>query len=558
MMHGRRLATVRELIVLTTPESGAVLDRISAWADENDIALTVLDVGDDVTTEQFDTARETLGIVVGGDGVFLEAARTFTPHSIPFLGINTGSLAFLSRVYPEQATDALTEILRGRSTVHRRQQYHVSGADLDTTGINEVTIETVPPEKSHGRKVCKLHCFVDTEYVGEYFGTGLIISTPTGSTGQALSNDGPIHYPNNNFTLQIVPYQTHNVSAKPIVVSEESTIRVVPETEAMVVIDGGRHVTHVEDEVIEITGAERPVQVVRTSFDDPFMAALAGKLGWSLRELTDAGPTETLPETAPEDFLTVASRVAREAARAAGEALRELHGQVEQIKYKSDKADIVTEADYQSQHIIEAVIENEFPSHGFRSEEDMVVEGTPEYVWIVDPLDGTGNFAHGNPNYAISIAMVDENREPVVGVVYNPEADEMFHAVRGRGCYQNDVRAEPTDRNRLDEGMLLSGYDPQGAFLRQFYDETQGVRRIGSAALNLAYVAVGSADAVWENDTYPWDVAAGILLLREAGGRITDETGSEYRLVLDEDATRRPLLGSNGSLHDALLAHFER
>jgi myo-inositol-1(or 4)-monophosphatase len=141
-------------------------------------------------------------------------------------------------------------------------------------------------------------------------------------------------------------------------------------------------------------------------------------------------------------------------------------------------------------------------------------------------------------------------------VVHSPETDEVFHAVRGGGAYRNDTPIQPTDRDRLDESMLLSGYDPNGSFLRAFYEETRGVRRLGSAALNLCYVAAGSADAVWEYDTYPWDVAAGLCILREAGGRVTDDTGDEYELRLDDREARAPLLASNGPLHPALLDHL--
>jgi myo-inositol-1(or 4)-monophosphatase len=558
-MHGRRLATTEEIVALATPNSDTALDRLESWTTTHDVDLTVLDISEGVTEDDYTEAPETLGVTIGGDGAFLEGVRAFAPREIPFMGINTGTLSFLARVKPERTTDALTEVFRGRGTIHSRQQYHVTGAGLDTTGINEVTVENIPPAEPHGSKVCKLHVFVDGEYVGMYFGSGVIVSTPTGSTGQALSNRGPIHYPNNNFTLQIVPFETHNVSAEPIIVSQESTVQVVPEGRVKATVDGGREVVETgEEDVITITGADQSAHVVRTSYDDPFMPALTDKLGWGLRGVEDDGPVERLPGgDAEPDFLTRALRVAREAARAAGEPLHELHGQVEQVEYKSNKADIVTEADYQSQRIISTVIDNEFPEHGIRSEEDLEVEGDPEYLWLVDPLDGTGNFAHGNPNYAVSIALVDAELEPLVGVVYNPETDETFHAVRGRGAYQNDNPMGPTDRDRLDESMLLSGYDPEGQFLQRFYYDTQGVRRLGSAALHLAYVAAGSADAVWEYDTHPWDVAAGLLLLREAGGRVTDDDGEEYRLRLNAQDVRTPLLGSNASLHDSLLEHLD-
>ena len=132
----------------------------------------------------------------------------------------------------------------------------------------------------------------------------------------------------------------------------------------------------------------------------------------------------------------------------------------------------------------------------------------------------------------------------------------MFYAIEGRGAYRNDTPIEPTNRDRLDESMLLSGYDPDGAFLQAFYQETRGVRRLGSAALHLCFVAAGSADALWEYDTYPWDVAAGLCILREAGGRATGADGEEYVVSLDEGDERTPLLASNGPLHPALLDHL--
>ena len=563
-MHGRRLATTEEVVALATPDSEVALDNLSSWARTEGIDLTVRDVGETVTDDDYSRAQETLGVTVGGDGAFLEGVRAFVPKEIPLLGINTGTLAFLARVRPEETADALSEVVRGRGRIHARQQYHVEGPGLDATGINEVTIEKTPPEERHGAKVGRLHAFVDDEYLGEYFGTGLIVNTPTGSTGRALSNDGPIHYPHDNFTLQIVPYEAHNIGTRSVVVSQEATVSVVPEDEFRVVIDGGREVVDVESgETLRITGADKPAYVVRTPNDEPFVPALASKLGWGLRGVDDEGPVDRLPpaDEDPEPFLERACRVAREAAHAAGEPLRELHGRVEQVEYKSDKADIVTEADYQSQHVVATAIANEFPDHAIRSEEETDRGGDGAYTWLLDPLDGTGNFAHGNPNYSISVALIGPDDRPLVGVVYNPETDETFHAVDGGGAYQNGVRIEPTDRDRLDESMLLSGYDPDGAFLQRFYHETQGVRRLGSAALHLAYVAAGSADAVWEYDTHPWDVAAGLVILREVGGRVTDATGGRYALATDDDGSddepRRPMLASNGSLHSALLDHLD-
>jgi myo-inositol-1(or 4)-monophosphatase len=556
-MHGRRLATTDNVVCVAADDSDSVLDNLESWTTTHGMDLRVLEVGEHLG-DRIGDEEETLGLAVGGDGTFLEGVRTFAPQKIPLMGINTGTLAFLARIQPRDIEAALTETLRGRATVYERQQFRVEGAGLEAVGVNELMIEAIPPEEPIGRKICRLDVFVDDEYVGQYDGTGLAINTPTGSTGLALSAGGPIHYPNDNSTLQVTPLHTHMMGVRPMVVSESTDITIVPESRVQISVDGGRYHTTVEtDDVLRVTGADNRAHIVRTSYDDTFMTALAAKLGWGIRETEKDLPREFLhAETQQQNFLAAASRVAREAAISAGEPLRELHGQVEQVEYKSNKFDLVTGADRQADRIIMTAIENEFPDHTIRSEESPTRQGSGEYTWLVDPLDGTGNFAHGNPNYSVVIALLDGDDRPVVGVVYSPETDEMFHAIAGRGAYRNDTPIGPTDRDRLDESMLLSGYDPDGAFLQAFYQETRGVRRLGSAALHLCFVAAGSADALWEFDTYPWDVAAGLCILREAGGRATNAEGEDYAVTLDRDEERTPLLASNGSLHDPLLDHL--
>ena len=547
--------------MLAAPDSDSMVDRVTSWTNTHDISVTTLDVGTSVTDEHVDRTKTTMGVTVGGDGTFLEGARAFAPHQIPLLGINSGTLAFLARVNQTDVEDALSEVFRGRASVNARQQYEVVSDDINTTGINEVFLRKHPPEERYGTKVGSLHVFVDDEYVGQYFGSGLIISTPTGSTGRAYSNHGPVHYPQDNRTLQIVPHETISAAVDPIVVSCDSDIRVVLDDDFDIDIDGGRQFQRLEaGTVVKVTGADQPAQAVRTSYDDPFITALVDKLDWGLRTVDEDGPRSSLTDIGadkPTDFRVRAAQVAKEAAESAGEPLRELHGQVENIEYKTDKSDIVTEADYQANDIIRTAINSEFPNHMVQSEENDDVKPADGYVWLIDPLDGTGNFAHGNPNYSVSIALLEDG-VPIVGVVYATETDEMFHAVAGGGAYLNGNQIETTTRDRLDESMLLSGYDPDGGFLQAFYQETQGVRRLGSAALHLAYVAAGSADAVWEYDTLPWDVAAGLCLLREVGGRATDQHGTEYELLLEADGTTRtPLLASNGLLHDQLIEELE-
>lgn len=560
-MHGRTLATTESILAIASPTSDGARETLRQWVGANDMDLSVVEVGESID-DHYDETRATLGLTLGGDGTFLEGIKTFAPRSIPVLGINTGTLAFLTRVDPGDLGAALDETVGGRATVDYRQQLQVSAAGVDATGINDVTVQHIQPDDPVDRKISRLHVFADDEYVGVYGGTGLAVSTPTGSTGLSLSAGGPVHYPKNNHTLQVVPLHTHRMGVRPLIVDAGTTLEIVAERPVELLVDGGRSRTVLDaNEAITISGASKPAQVVRTSYDDHFFTAISKKLGWGLRNGDDSGPRHLLDadagEKGAEDVITRARRIATEAAYSAGEILRERHGQVESVEYKTDKADIVTEADYQSEHVITTVIRNEFPDHSVRSEEDVQYEGESEYCWLIDPLDGTGNFAHGNPNYAISIALLRGN-EPVLGVVYAPETDELFTGTADGDASENGTPLSTTDRDSLDESMLISGYDPDGTFLSHFYANTRGVRRLGASALNLCYLASGSADAVWEFDTYPWDVAAGLVIARAAGARLTDATGNPYTLDLDRRDRRTELLASNGPLHAELLSHLER
>ncbi len=559
-MYGRRLATIEEIIALVSPDCDDELAALTDWADANDVPVHTVSVGDDVDPV-YAPETEYLGVTLGGDGTFLEGVRQFSPKEIPMLGVNAGTLAFLASIAPEELPAALDEVITGQAAVDERQQLHVEAPGVDSTGINDVMIEPEPPENPHDRKIARLQVFTDGEYVGEYEGSGVAVATPTGSTGVSLSANGPIHYPKNNRSLQIVPLHTHQLGVRPLVVDADTDVEIVSGAAASLLVDGGRAHTDLEpDDTVTITGAETSALVVNTSYDDDFLTSVSEKLGWGIREdRHDTGKQDRIATggrnaASEPDFLEHARDVAREAARAAGQPLTELHGQTESVEYKSDKSDIVTEADYKADNIVTTVIANEFPDHAIRSEESAPVRGSDDYTWVVDPLDGTGNFAHGNPNYAISIALL-EGDEPVVGVVHAPEADEMFSAIAGQGATLDGNPITTTDRDSLDECMLLSGYDPDGTFLSHCYRETRGVRRLGSAALNLCYLASGSADAVWEYDTYRWDVAAGLVIAREAGATITTPDGTPYELRADQ-SPRNALLGSNGAVHDDLLAHL--
>ena len=557
-MHGRRLATTEKLIVLVSPDSDGPLARIENWAADRDIEVSAVELGEELE-DTYDPQQPTLGVTLGGDGTFLEGVKRFTPRGIPQLGVNAGTMAFLARVELDDLEAALDEVIRGRATVDSRQKLHVDTAGVDATGINDVMLQHVPPENPFDRKVTRLDVFADGEYVGQYEGTGIAVSTPTGSTGISLSAGGPIHMPANNHSMQVVPLHTHSLGVRPLVVSADTELSVVTREQASLLVDGGRaHKILSGGSVVSITGAAERAHVVRTSFDDQFMAAITDKLNWGIRG-EDDGPRDLLASDIPEREPTTVERahtIAQEAARSVGEPLRELHGRVEDVTYKTDKSDIVTEADQQANRIITTVIENEFPDHSIFSEEAPLREGDSDFTWVIDPLDGTGNFAHGNPQYSVSIGLLEAGT-PVMGVVYVPETDEMFHAVAGGDAYKGDTRIVTTDRDSLDESMLLSGWDPDGDFLTHFYQETRGVRALGSAALSLCYLANGSADGSWEYGTHPWDVAAGIVIARAAGATVTDCHGEPYEVEFDADG-RKELLASNGPLHPELLEHLQR
>jgi len=551
-MRGRRLATIEHIIAIVSPNSEETVERLEAWTADNGIEFSTVDVGDDIASP-WQEDMETLGVTIGGDGTFLEGIKQFAPRRIPLLGVNTGTLAFLVRVDVEDMEEALTETVQGRSEVDRRQQLHVSGPDLDATGINDVMIQHPTPDDPVERKITKLDVFADGEYVGEYDGTGLAVSTPTGSTGVSLSSGGPVHNPQNNSALQVVPLQTHKMGVRPLVLGNDTNIDIVAGEAADVLVDGGRHYLHLEEgESIRVTGADTAANIVRTSYDDDFYTALSELLGWGARGAVAKDPPEHVRATdeGDENELEHALRVASEAVRSVQEPLKELHGRVESVTVKTDKSDIVTEADYLSENIITTALENEFPAHGIRSEEDTYVEGGSAFTWQIDPLDGTGNYANGNPNYSVSVGLLKDG-EPVLGVVYAPETDELWSAIKGEQATRNGQPIGVTGRDDLAESMLMSGYDPDGAFLTHFYQDTRGVRRLGSAALHLCYLASGSADAVWEFDTYPWDVAAGVVIAEAAGATVTDTRGDQFELPGEEE--RSPMIGTNGHIHDEVI-----
>ncbi|HUG89182.1 MAG TPA: inositol monophosphatase family protein [Planctomycetaceae bacterium] len=248
------------------------------------------------------------------------------------------------------------------------------------------------------------------------------------------------------------------------------------------------------------------------------------------------------------DFLPTAE----EAARAAGRVLEDWAGRFT-VSEKSP-ANLVTEADFASQEAIHALIRERYPDHGFLGEEGLARTGRDAaYRWIIDPLDGTSNYVHRFPYYAVSIAL-EHAGELCVGVILDPTRDEMFAAVRGEGARLNGRPLRTSQIDRLEQTFAVASLpvavrrdDPAVERFTRVLEKVQTVQRTGSAALNLAYVAAGRIDAYWSSSLKAWDMAAGALLVREAGGRVTRLDGSEFQLDQPE------VLATNGmAIHNKL------
>ena len=226
-------------------------------------------------------------------------------------------------------------------------------------------------------------------------------------------------------------------------------------------------------------------------------------------------------------------------------------GEVEHLQVsRKGPADFVSTADRRTEDILRRELQRARPGYGFLMEERGEIPGTDtSNRWIVDPLDGTTNFLHSIPHFAISIAL-ERDGDLLAGIVYEPVHDEMFIAEKGTGAYLNDRRLRVAARRRLEDTVIATGIPFKGArdhplFLRQLraiMAETAGVRRFGAAALDLAYVAAGRYDGFWESGLHPWDMAAGIVLIREAGGFISEIDGGSNMMASGNIVTANDLL----------------
>jgi myo-inositol-1(or 4)-monophosphatase len=247
------------------------------------------------------------------------------------------------------------------------------------------------------------------------------------------------------------------------------------------------------------------------------------------------------------------TQVAIRAAYGAGEVLKRHFGHLDRVK-KKGAIDLVTAADLESEKTIVKEIQSVFPDHTILAEESGLHHGRPENCWIVDPLDGTTNFAHNLPIFSISIAF-SHDQETRLGIVFNPISGELFSATFGHGAQLNHRPIEVSSTPAMEESLLVTGfpYDLKDriADLMQRFEHTlcacQGIRRLGSAALDLCYVACGHFDGFWEENLKPWDTAAGVLIAQEAGGTITDFKGGPF------DLEGKQILATNGHIHQEMI-----
>jgi myo-inositol-1(or 4)-monophosphatase len=258
--------------------------------------------------------------------------------------------------------------------------------------------------------------------------------------------------------------------------------------------------------------------------------------------------------------MAIRSPVINVMANAALKAARGLNrdfGEVEQLQVSvKGPSDFVSSADLRAERTLKTELQRARPGYGLLFEESGAAEGSdPHHRWIVDPLDGTTNFLHGIPHFSISIAL-ERDGEIIAGLVYDPTRDEMYWAEKGAGAFLNDRRLRVSARRQLGEALIATGLPFRGhpkhpaynATLARVLEATSGVRRFGSAALDLAYVAAGRFDGYWEFALSPWDLAAGLLLVREAGGFVSDLAGGQGMM------TSGDVLAANGHLHLPLAA----
>ena len=245
---------------------------------------------------------------------------------------------------------------------------------------------------------------------------------------------------------------------------------------------------------------------------------------------------------------------AKKTAISAGALLLNHFGNISSIETKSTNIDLVTIADLESEKFIVEQINNSFPEHKIFTEEGSSNNNTSEYCWIIDPLDGTTNFVHNLPIFAVAIGL-QKNNETILGVVYNPVANKCFWAQKNHGAFLNEKHINTSSTNTLSKSLLVTGFpyvhdlkwDINFNLFKKFYKQTQGIRRLGAAALDFCFVAMGRFEGFWELELKPWDVCAGAIIVKEAGGKVTDWDGSSI------PCSGKRILATNSHIHDEMI-----
>lgn len=242
-------------------------------------------------------------------------------------------------------------------------------------------------------------------------------------------------------------------------------------------------------------------------------------------------------------------------AKTSGDIIRSYFGKNFTIEFKSDVKDLVTQADKESEKTIIDFINKKYPSHGILAEESGLQSNDADYLWVIDPLDGTSNFAHGLPIFSVSIGL-QYKKEIVMGVIYDIMRDKLYFAEKGSGAFRDDVKLSVSKNNKIEESFLVTGFpynineNPEDAFEKfiAMTKASRAVRRLGSAAIDFCYVAEGVFDGFWEVFLNPWDICAGKLLVEEAGGLVTDFNGKPM------DIFNKTILASNGVIHQEMIS----
>ena len=238
----------------------------------------------------------------------------------------------------------------------------------------------------------------------------------------------------------------------------------------------------------------------------------------------------------------------------AGELIGNAFGKTQSIEFKTNELNLVTETDKASEKLITDFIRKKYPSHGILAEEGSESNKSAEYLWVIDPLDGTTNFAHGLPIFSVSIGL-QQNGETIAGVVYDVMRDVIYSSEKGSGSFENDKRLSVNKNENLGHSVLVTGFpynikenpDKVSERFIEFLKHARAIRRLGSAAIDFCYVASGVFDGFWEVSLNPWDMCAGELIVKEAGGLVTDFDGNKMNIH------SKRILATNGYVHQKMI-----